>query len=698
MHARFRSTRRLIAAVTVLTAAALSSSAVAAPLPGTLDPVAPGVPDNGRVWELVTPSDGIAALLSRALAISPSGDRVAYNVWGGLPGATESPMLGVGLASRGVGGWTSVPVSKPEPLSTLVFRDETFAFTPDLTSSIWVNELSSSPDDSLGLFRGQPSSGYSLLADMGSGGGFIAASKDLNRVLFATSQALLSADAGRTSGSSIYEVTGSVLSLVNVDSSGSLLSECGATASPQALSSDGQRVFFASRDASQSCTDPVHVYMRAGGVTTEISASQCTRVDCSAPADVAFLGESEDGSSAFLSTAQQLTNEDTNAMGDLYRYDVSSGDLVLLTPRASASLADVTTDPVHLSSDGSRVYFWAVGALLDDVGAEPEAKNLYELDATGLHFVARRVKSVVQLADNGRYAVFSTVDPLVQGDTDENIDVYRFDATDGSYEWVSVSPTGGDPSLQAELGPDSLGNTAASHPYRVVSNDGEQIFFFTDEQLIPEDQNQRTDVYEWAGGELGLLSAGTPGIKAWYIGSTPDGSTGLFMTAATLVPRDSDGGDLDFYAARIGGGFSEPVTPTGCGGTACRGSIAPRVVRTVPDSANPPPRRGGGIRLAAVGPAAARQIVDSGWLTVLAEVPAPGRFAATARAVVDGRRHAIAAGSVRAREAGPVRLRARLSKAARGSLERGSSLHVRLSARLDATSARPLSFTLPGVR
>jgi hypothetical protein len=700
--ARSRTRGRLVAALTLTLVGALlalSATALGAPVPGTPDPVAAGVPGYGRAWELVTPPDVTPARVAAALggppliAVSTTGDRVAYRTVSAMPDASYGALFAFSMAERGPEGWTSTPLELPYPeLSTygrVLFEYEgPLQFDPELRTSIWGNDLPA-PASGLGLFVREADSTYLPLGRIGSGEGafFLGASSDLRRVFFKSNDHLLPADATRTEGSSIYEISNSELHLVDVKDDGTLLSTCGS--SPlfrrSAYSSDGLRVFFVSKPA---CGAHERVYLRAGGHTTEISASQCTLPDpeCGPEQDVHFVGATASGSVAYIATAQRLTNDDTNEYQDLYRYDAASGDLTLLTPRSAASTASPPEFLVKPSSDGSRAYFAASGQLIPGEGTV-EGTNLYLADSQGLHFIAPISGSErFNISADGRYVLFQSPAKLVADDSDESDDVYRYDADTGKY-------------LRVSAGLDGAGNGPfqATLPEGPTPDVGREVFFTTSEPLLPQDHNEAEDVYEWTeAGGLGLVSAGTPGFGAEYLGATEDGRTVLIRTGATLLPRDRDGGEMDIYAARVGGGFPEPVAPAGCGsGGACEAVSAGTPHRTLPGAEGRKPFIG----IAPISAATLRQLVGKGSTTLLVEVPAAGRLTAQGRARVGAHVETVASGGAVAKAAGPLRLRLRLTKLARRSLAQGRALRVQLVLHLPAQNATAKdSFTLRRTR
>ncbi len=697
---RRRRRRFAIVAATVIVAV-LAPAADAAPVPGTPLPVAPGVPDQGRAWELVTSPEPVSAMLWYLFGISANGERVSYSTIGQLPDSpVGEPIAAPAMAVRGPDGWVNRTNLPPSPQTDLEPRP--LAIAADFKTSVWRNETSLNRTS--GLFRQAPDGTYTLVTTGSSfldGYDRVATSADLQHLIFASQEHLLPGDATRISGASIYESVGATLRLVDVDNSGTLISSCGAvTRSVNPISGDGQRIFFST---SPGCAGPKRVYLRASGATTtEISASQCTLADCGPEADVSFVGATPTGSSAFLVTSQRLTNGDSDARADLYRYDVAGGDLTLVSTSWAGNDLIATAGSVRVPAEGSRVYFGAV----EQVGAdETSAPKLYMADASGCHLVpggapndppspfGLNARPFVQLSTDGRYALYASTDSLAPGDSDESADAYRYDAADGTVFRISAGSHGGNGPFDVTIENEFDAQVVVGNHYRAMSDDGSRIFFTTAERLLPEDHNDAADVYEWANGSLGLISAGAGDRPSTYFGSTPDGAAVLFKTADTLLPLDRDPGDFDLYAARIGGGFPASSPPPGCAGP-CPAPPRGRSGRSAPASAEP---ARGGIRIAHIGAAARRHFVDTGWITLLAEVPHAGRLSAEARAKIGGRERTVAATSVRVAAAGPARLRLRLSRSARQKLAKGGQLQVRLSLRLSRLdSVRRVGFRLGG--
>ena len=424
----------------------------------------------------------------------------------------------------------------------------------------------------LGLYRRGPDAAFSLLGDVGDSGafGFGGASGDTRHAVFQTTAHLLPADAGRTSGEDAYEFAGSELRLVGVDSAGAPISPCGSrigNGNPgdsllqHPLSRDGRRVFF-SAPASPECGLPVDVYMREDGQTTRISASRCQRPDCSAPQDVTFAGATPDGADAFLIASSQLTDDDVDTGADLYRYEVASDTLTRVSAGASGTDAGVIGPLVSTADDGTRVYFLASGALIPGAG-EQSRSNLYLSDHGDLRFIAVGDDfnfSNSAISRDGAALAFATGTPLLPGDADASVDIYRYEAASGELILVSHGPGDrGDGAFDASFG-EAPFPALDGDPMRTMSADGQHVFFVTSEALVPEDVNETPDVYESAGGAVGLVSSGAGDDTVRFAGASADGRSVFFSTDETLIAADSNGGDQDLYVARLDGGF--PPLPT----------------------------------------------------------------------------------------------------------------------------------------
>lgn len=119
-------------------------------------------------------------------------------------------------------------------------------------------------------------------------------------------------------------------------------------------------------------------------------------------------------------------------------------------------------------------------------------------------------------------------------------------------------------------------------------------------ETAPPDQHTVPDVFQWEAGGVGscgrpsgcvnLISAGARSNSAIFLDATADGSDVFFLTEDTLVPP-LDHGSIDVYDARIGGGLADPAEEV-CAGDACQSFPLPPQDPTpgtlVPNPGNPP--------------------------------------------------------------------------------------------------------------
>jgi hypothetical protein len=280
--------------------------------------------------------------------------------------------------------------------------------------------------------------------------------------------------------------------------------------------------------------------------------------------------------------------------GDLFRVDLVSQQSTEIASSGDAQFANV-------SGDGSHVYFVSTSQL-DGAQGIAGSPNLYVWDGQAIRFIA-----TVALADvssspgltewvdgparnegflretsratpDGSTFVFESLARLTGYDNDGKREVYRFDGSERSLECVSCGSTSGLPRDGAELASrgEGLGDSAEIPN---LSNNGEVVFFQSDEALVPTDLNGVADVYEWNDGRIALISGGRSTRPSTLMGATPSGSDVFFRTTERLVPGGQEPGAPAVYDARVGGGFEAQSTPVDpCKVDFCRGpATAPPV-------------------------------------------------------------------------------------------------------------------------
>jgi hypothetical protein len=250
---------------------------------------------------------------------------------------------------------------------------------------------------------------------------------------------------------------------------------------------------------------------------------------------------------------------DINKGGALYRYDVPARKLLFVTQMS----VDSELNFYAASPDGRYFYFIAAsvaglpggGQALETPGAARvggQTSQVYRYDSAealvqcmscassfdhyeprlSALFTDKAEHSAITIASaNGDYVFFDTPAALLPGDIEEQ---------------------------RAAEGSDS-----AEH--------------------ISSNYSVSSDVYEWRRdgvdgcsllqGCLALITSGHGGFLNTLLGTTSTGRDVFFSTNESLLPSDNDTAG-DIYDARVGGGFPEPAHPVECEGDACSTPLA----------------------------------------------------------------------------------------------------------------------------
>ncbi len=467
-----------------------------------------------------------------------------------------------------------------------------------------------------------------------------------NHVLFASvDHALLPAGSERTlaeetveGARELYDWTEGHLKLANVEGEGAqamLLDRCGAVlgaggadsaagGATGAISSDGSTIFFTTPQSGPTCEEPSRLYMRIdNGETVEVSAPQGTVVEPSERGDVYYDGATSDGTKVFFSTVTPLTvgeSMEEKKELKLFEYDREEPEgqkLKLVASGMSGTATEGPSEALVISEDGSTAYYEVGSAILSIVR--------YDL-ATGESTPVATVSGPTVAYEpsyttpNGEFLVFAAkgVGGLLE---DEGVageprgahhnELYRYDAANGSVMCVScgagTAPPEGE--MYEPTGTSSSLNTPDGTPPLIpMSENGQEVFFQTTAQLVPQDTNTTNseesnlygrlgqDVYEWeadgaeegpglfcreANGCTHMLTSGEDVGRTVFLGASRDGRNVFFTTATRLVPQDTDE-YTDIYDARVDGGFAPPLPTPEC--VSCQGVGSPPPLFSVPAS------------------------------------------------------------------------------------------------------------------
>jgi hypothetical protein len=661
-----------------------------------------------RAYEMVTPpyKEGFPV---RTPAISDDGavTFASIGVFADSPvGSAVGGLQNQYVATRSGGGWTTVAKSPPYAIWDTFIYNSVEALSPDFGTSLWVTRRRVAPvEDQLYFYLRGPDGSMTRVGPGAVPGNARSAttqgtSKDLSHIVFAHGLGFSSAD-----DAALWELvgTGNVGPgrAVSVDNDGQPTQ---AETCLDRVSDDGRVITYTS--GCNGIGIP-QVWARVGGsATVAVSGSECTRTaadpngvckGAGAPAD--YVGSAVDGSRVLFTTTQQLVDGDTDTDNDLYACDIPGGSpapvgvanrcSVLREVSGVASSARVQ-DFAGMSADGSRVYFVAKGVLADNLGTDDAEAvdgqdNLYLWSTDAAHpdgqirFVSGLPGGSVShptVTPDGRYLVFGTASQLVTvgpgADSDDGIDIYRYDADRKTMVRLSTSVSGS--------GGNASGFNAGLPEARVVTADGSTVVFTTDEALSGDDVDGVSDVYAWQdGGRVALISDGRGGGDTPMI--TPSGRDIFFYSAARLTALDGDA-SRDIYDARVGGGL-DLTQPVPCTGDSCRGqrSALPNLVG--PSAAGGSGDRGSddvaaGFSLRAVTAAQRKRLATTGKVKLTVSANTAGTVSAAATTVLAGKPARVGSARHTMTRAGRATLTLTLSKKARARLAARGKLTVKV--------------------
>lgn len=543
-----------------------------------------------RAYELVSPPDAGGRTLGDLRAgsnlfpapmASPDGEGLLFYTEGALPGTDGNGVKDAYEAQRNSTGWSSTILSpngaqtvNPAAGGITPEHDYAFWFTGIVGGSLAAGNYLREPDGSFEPI-GVGESGTDLQAVgqwISPGGGHI---------LF-SSEGHLTADAPPAGTEAVYDRT--------PDGTAQLLSRLpdgsvppgGADAVYLGASTDGSSVAF--RIGST-------LYLRRAGETTAVATG-----------DLTFAGLSRDGARlAYVDLPGPVTSVGVQR-GEIFIYDANAKTS---SPVGSGGESVV----VNVSDDASHVYFSSRQQLDGSQGTLGE-ENLYAWDGSAVDFLgtldsediessgdqeARRLgiwtraisaepggpgpaTDPSRTTPDGSVFVFESRASLTAYDSEGQKEIYRYDADLDQLGCVSC-PIGEAASSGATL--QTLSPEARDAPADAntlipnVTADGAAVFFQTAEGLVPQDQNQAQDVYEWRDGDVSLISAGQGPDPTYLYAMTEDGRDVFIATSVTLLPVDVDKGARSIYDARENGGQPMPVVVPPCQGDQCKGPLSP---------------------------------------------------------------------------------------------------------------------------
>jgi hypothetical protein len=514
---------------------------------------APLVLLDNRGWEMVSPVEknggevqGFGANAGGdVLQAAGDGESATFSSASSFGGEAQgAPVASQYVSHRGVSGWSTQNVTLPtfagaygEEPDGVPYR----LFSTDLSRALILDGCPSpSPCQRSYSLREIASGTLTALPeqpDLVLAG----ASPDIGHVVLSTCAALTPDATEVPLGEgcdpalpNLYEWSVGALRLLNL-LPGDVQGTPGASLAEAAtgVSSEGSRVYW---------THGGNLYLR--------EEAQTKQVDQAPGGGGELLAATPDGSLAFFVKT-----------GVLYRYSAATGTSAALDPGGAVKA------PLDVSADGTRLAFASKAPLTgydntDQDTGEPDSQVfLYDATANGgaggLACIscnpskarpigpssipgaiangkgpqATRAYKPRAMTANGRRLFFDSRDALVSQDTNNDDDVYEWEAQ---------------------------GTGSCSTP----------------------------------GGCLNLISSGRSKDGASFIDASEGGRDAFFLTDGSLVPGDP--GAVDLYDAREGGGFPVPAKPIPCEGDSCQSLPSPPEDPTpgtqVPTNGNPPVR------------------------------------------------------------------------------------------------------------
>jgi hypothetical protein len=361
-----------------------------------------------------------------------------------------------------------------------------------------------------------------------------------------------------------------------------------APAAPQ-ISGDGNWVVYTS-SASDLVTGQqdgngdvdVFLWSRASDTTILVSRqAESTTIAGNAASTTAsnLVSVSDDGRFvAFASAATDLVEDQTtNAFGQIYQFDRSSGTTRLVSHASSSLLVSGGNRSEFANLQGGRALsangrFVVFKTLATDLVSGTVDQNgnfdvyLWDRDtalAGSLRLLSRRASSPLAtgsglsenpaISANGNFVVFTSQATDLQGvtaDTNSGLDVFRHDRVGNLLQLVS----------HRNAASTTTGNGQSKFP--TINAGGDQIAYqsvATNLVVNQDDNNGADDVFLWRGSQNVLVSHAVDATSVAANGASNfatvgfDGGVGFTSLAANLVAGVADGGSNDgFYRPRLG--------------------------------------------------------------------------------------------------------------------------------------------------
>jgi Tol biopolymer transport system component len=328
------------------------------------------------------------------------------------------------------------------------------------------------------------------------------------------------------------------------------------------ISADGRYLAFESEarnlvDNDTNGRSDVFVHDRQTGQTTRVSIStggdqaNDASMDPSISADGRYV--------SFLSRANNLVDNDTNGMLDIFVHDRQTGQTTRVSVASSGEEGDLGAGArPSISADGRYVAFASSARNLVDNDTNDMLDIFVHDQQTGQTTRVSVASDGEQGNDNsyapsvsadGRYVAFASyADNLVTGDTNDRVDIFVRDRQTGQTTRVSVASNG------------EQGDRSSSYPS--ISADGRYVVFYSEARnLVAGDTNFRLDVFvhDRQTGETTRVSIASNGDQGnddvdYFSSISADGRYAAFASKANNLVSGDTNGVRDVFVHDRGGG------------------------------------------------------------------------------------------------------------------------------------------------
>jgi hypothetical protein len=319
--------------------------------------------------------------------------------------------------------------------------------------------------------------------------------------------------------------------------------------------------------------DDLYEYDLENGVLSDLAVDKLTaekRGDLLGAAVLGVADISEDGSYVYFVAEGTLTTgknteggEPVSGEPNLYLAHLEDGSW---TTKFIATLVPPTKYLGHAQGqEGGDSNDWSSSPALNTVRETP--------DGTHLAFLSTKSLTGYDNADA------NTGEP--------DTEIFSYDAITERLTCMSCNPSGAQPIGSSDWEAiQEFPYALQGYTPRNYSENGGRLFFNSDDALVPQDSNGRQDVYEWeqdgegscdqASGCIYPISDVAGNYESFFLDASPSGNDVFFATEDQLVPSDTDF-HIDVYDARVDGGFPVSTEPPPCdNGDSCKGPVSPQ--------------------------------------------------------------------------------------------------------------------------